>query len=367
MALKFRRRVTVFPGVRLNLSKSGISTTIGPRGANVNFNRDGAFLNTGLPGTGIYDRQRIGGRRRGSGENRANGAYLEEPEFIVPPSVALEGATCEGLRDLHDALKACLAERRNLRVEIAAAEKALGRARNLLLVSRILLIGFFLKWFRNYRDEKKMILADTEAALEVCTVDVDVTADDATARAYARLQDAFCALAACEAVWDISSKIPGRAVKQRSHVGAEHFRITVSCNLADIPALRSEYRGMHLENATGADFYFYPGFLILTGRNGAFALTDHRELKLTYSATEFPERGSVPADAEKIGTTWYRANKDGSPDRRFRDNFQIPLCRYGVLHIEGPAGLNEKFAFSNSAKAEGFAAAFAEYSGVISR
>jgi uncharacterized protein DUF4236 len=35
MGLRFSRRVTLFPGVRLNFSRSGVSASIGPRGASV--------------------------------------------------------------------------------------------------------------------------------------------------------------------------------------------------------------------------------------------------------------------------------------------------------------------------------------------
>ena len=60
MAWKFRKRLTLFPGFRINLSKSGLSATVGIRGLSVNVGKNGAFLNTGIPGTGIYDRKRIG-------------------------------------------------------------------------------------------------------------------------------------------------------------------------------------------------------------------------------------------------------------------------------------------------------------------
>ncbi|WP_289031347.1 DUF4236 domain-containing protein [uncultured Algoriphagus sp.] len=59
--MRFRRRIRLFPGVTLNFSKSGISTTIGVPGASVNFNKHGKFLNVGIPGTGIYDRKSCGG------------------------------------------------------------------------------------------------------------------------------------------------------------------------------------------------------------------------------------------------------------------------------------------------------------------
>jgi len=57
----YRKRVTIAPGVRLNISKKGISTTFGVRGASINVGEKGVFLNTGIPGTGIYKRQKIGG------------------------------------------------------------------------------------------------------------------------------------------------------------------------------------------------------------------------------------------------------------------------------------------------------------------
>jgi hypothetical protein len=60
MGWRFRRSVKVLPGVRLNLSKSGLSTTIGVRGASVNIGNRGSYLNVGLPGTGLSYRQRIG-------------------------------------------------------------------------------------------------------------------------------------------------------------------------------------------------------------------------------------------------------------------------------------------------------------------
>lgn len=60
MALRFRKRIRVAPGVRINLSSKGISSaTIGPRGASVNIGKRGTYLNAGIPGTGIYARERI--------------------------------------------------------------------------------------------------------------------------------------------------------------------------------------------------------------------------------------------------------------------------------------------------------------------
>jgi hypothetical protein len=71
MSLRFRRRVTLAPGLRLNLSKSGVSLSAGPRGTSVTVGRQGIYRNLGVPGTGLYHRTRIadlpGGKWAGGG------------------------------------------------------------------------------------------------------------------------------------------------------------------------------------------------------------------------------------------------------------------------------------------------------------
>ena len=57
--MKFRKRIKIAPGVNLNLSNSGISGTFGPRGASVNVGKKGVHANLGVPGTGLYTRQRL--------------------------------------------------------------------------------------------------------------------------------------------------------------------------------------------------------------------------------------------------------------------------------------------------------------------
>jgi len=59
MAFRFQKRIKILPGLRLNVSKTGISWTVGKRGASVT-SRDGNLTgNAGLPGTGISYRKRI--------------------------------------------------------------------------------------------------------------------------------------------------------------------------------------------------------------------------------------------------------------------------------------------------------------------
>ncbi|WP_108838428.1 DUF4236 domain-containing protein [Tateyamaria sp. Alg231-49] len=53
MNLRFRRSLKIAPCLRLNFSKSGISTTLGPRSSTITVGKPGISRNVGLPGTGI--------------------------------------------------------------------------------------------------------------------------------------------------------------------------------------------------------------------------------------------------------------------------------------------------------------------------
>ena len=53
MGFRFRKSIKILPGIRLNLSKSGVSTSIGRPGATINIGNRGVRGTVGLPGTGI--------------------------------------------------------------------------------------------------------------------------------------------------------------------------------------------------------------------------------------------------------------------------------------------------------------------------
>ncbi|MCQ4267391.1 DUF4236 domain-containing protein [Stutzerimonas degradans] len=53
MAIRFRKSIKIAPGVRLNVSKSGISTSVGGKGATANFSKRGTRVTVGIPGSGL--------------------------------------------------------------------------------------------------------------------------------------------------------------------------------------------------------------------------------------------------------------------------------------------------------------------------
>ena len=59
MGFRFQKRIRIFKGLRLNLSKSGSSWTVGRPGASVNLRGDKVTGNVGIPGTGLSYRESL--------------------------------------------------------------------------------------------------------------------------------------------------------------------------------------------------------------------------------------------------------------------------------------------------------------------
>lgn len=59
MGFRFNRRISIFKGLRLNLSKSGPSVSVGGRGAWLTFGKKGTRATVGIPGTGMSWSEKI--------------------------------------------------------------------------------------------------------------------------------------------------------------------------------------------------------------------------------------------------------------------------------------------------------------------
>src|SRR5258706_15241308 len=72
MPIRFRRTFKILPGVKINVSRHGVSTTVGTRGMHLTFNRYGVRQSVGLPGSGVSETSYLVG---GGQQNEA-----EKPE-----------------------------------------------------------------------------------------------------------------------------------------------------------------------------------------------------------------------------------------------------------------------------------------------
>lgn len=83
MAYRFQRRITLAPGIRINVSKRGLGFSVGPRGASLSLGPRGVHGHAGIPGTGLSFRQKLDtqgrkqSRRSGTGASSKASAELE--------------------------------------------------------------------------------------------------------------------------------------------------------------------------------------------------------------------------------------------------------------------------------------------------
>jgi hypothetical protein len=88
-------------------------------------------------------------------------------------------------------------------------------------------------------------------------------------------------------------------------------------------------------------------FIIQGSKIGALNYSD---IYSSTHITRFVESEHVPKDSQIVGQTWRYVNKSGGPDRRFKDNRQLPICLYGELELKSSSGLNTVIMYSNPNK-----------------
>lgn len=67
MGFRLRQTLRIFPGLRLNLSKSGVSASVGVQGATLNVGRKGIRGTVGVPGSGMSYSKMLFRPGRGTG------------------------------------------------------------------------------------------------------------------------------------------------------------------------------------------------------------------------------------------------------------------------------------------------------------
>src|SRR5436190_3161515 len=217
MGLRFRRSVRLFPGVRLNFSRSGVSTSIGVRGASVTLGQRGVYGNVGLPGSGVSYRTRLDApnRTRPSAPEPGAPAFTSpQPSPIgpmaTPGTASLAGTEVEiksadvaaltspGLGDLKQLINEASSRQTELSRELMTRKAALKKAADRLELAQSFVIRLFtensiprLVDAANAAEDRR---DETQANLDGCYVEVDFTFDAATQASYAALVVAFDAL-----------------------------------------------------------------------------------------------------------------------------------------------------------------------------
>ena len=365
-----------------------MSTSVGVRGASMTIGSRGAYANIGIQGSGVSYRTRLDAPARShpgtpqhvsrvAGPSREPArAPLQTHGVTSIPGTEIEiksadvsVLTSPGLGELKQLINEVSERQAELRNDLLGLKKALDQATGRLRRAQWFVVRLFsakvIPRLVEAANEASDALVDAQSHLDECFVEVDFAFDEATRDSYARLVSSFEDLRTSQRIWDITATAAVDRVAQRTTATSALTRAPVTFDFTSSEIIRSQYQAMRFGTVSARDLQIYPGFIMMRDAERDFALIELAQLSCELVQSNFIEEEAVPSDAEQVGRTWKRANKDGSRDRRFNGNYQIPVLRYGALTLSSPAGLTEVFQISSHSKAAAFAQAIAGHKRTI--
>lgn len=337
MGFYLRKSIRVGP-LRFNFSKSGIGASAGIKGLRLGTGPRGNYVHVG--GGGVYFRQ-----------------TLSRPTAISPPlepagdssAVAFTEIESGSTEHMVDSTSAALLAEINAKCKKAVIWPwitfvALGIVAGMIsrdvpswavvavapLLAATIILAFF------YDKLRKTI---------VCFYDLESHVEDS----FKNLHTAFEQLRSCAKLWHIESK--GRISTTHDwkvNSGAGHLvkRQNTACFFGAPPYFACNVP-IPVLAAGRQKLYFFPDRLLVWDTAGVGAVT-YTQLELGISERKFIEEESIPRDSQVIGKTWRYVNKKGGPDKRFRNNHEIPIVLYEELLFTSLSGLQELFQISRS-------------------
>lgn len=203
-------------------------------------------------------------------------------------------------------------------------------------------------------EDAQALRRELQEQLELSRLHTQFEIPDALAAAFARLCDDFVACSRSERVWDNVAHRAANQFAERTVANRVVDLKPVKFSLGHCGVIATPMPVPCLQNANGGDIYVYPGFLIYHAAATNYALIETADVDLKVQRMRFHEEQAVPSDAVQVGTTWAKTNKDGTPDKRFKDNYPIPVMQYARLTVQSSSGLNEEYMLSNVEAAEEF-------------
>lgn len=351
LSFYIRKSVSAGP-FRFNFSKSGVGVSVGVKGLRIGTGPRGHYIHAGQGG--LYYRAtlgRAGQSRRSARPTRdavAPSAPVNNDDVVM---IEVDSGDVMHMRDesLSEMLDEINAKAKQVRMSVALfwLTSAIGVITMLALGGLGILIWAGIavaavivgRWLDSYR-RTTVLYYELEGDAET---------------AYSSLAEGFDALTGCAAKWHIEA---GGAVQNlttwKRNAGASHLvrrkPTTLAYKLPSVIKSNLIPPALHV----GRQILFFMPDIVLVQDGSRVGAVNYADLNLRWQDSRFIEAERVPSDASIIGHTWQHPNKSGGPDRRFKDNRQIPICLYETMHLTSATGLNELVEFSRTGVVAGF-------------
>ncbi len=339
-----------FGPIRLNLSRSGLGASFGVKGARVGIGPKGRYIHVGRHG--LYYRKQLN-----DGERPHDHPLQPEPEPIRPDHLEeIESADISQLADESS---------KDLLDELNRVQKRTEWFPIVLIISICVLLylmgigasGWLILLYLIVAIAGILYVRHTDVMKTTAILNYDL--EDDVQKNFAGLITRFKSLMECNGKWHIQAA--GDTDDWKRSAGASRVvrRNKTKLSLAKPKKIVSNI-DVPTFDAGKQTLYFFPDRVLIFEKKGVGAV-DYDSLEIECATTRFIEEETVASDAEIVDSTWKYVNKKGGPDRRFRDNRELPIVLYGQLHFRSSTGLNEQFQFSVPGACEKFEAEFQDY------
>lgn len=212
------------------------------------------------------------------------------------------------------------------------------------------------------RQDKKKLINKLAESLENTYININFRKSMKDAGSWDEAMYYFQELFQCCKIWDLTSRQDTDKFRQRTIADESLERKLITTRVhKSLEFIKSDVDNFYLPNLNGADIYIYPTFIILFKDYKKFSIHDLRNVEVSARASSFQEEQGVPKDSEIVGHTYKYTNKNGQPDKRFNNNYEIPVVRYGDFRLRSDSGINERYQFSDFSKFTDFAKALTNY------
>lgn len=170
------------------------------------------------------------------------------------------------------------------------------------------------------------------------------------------LQDALELLCQSGSAWIPVSAKRTDARERKSNAGADSLAERVEVKFQRrAPKWVATKDKVYKAIAPGGEICFFPDRLVIQ-QGGRWSLESYTRLEAEYSPDRWIEAGAVPGDAIVVGSTWQYPNANGGPDRRFKENRELPICEYGRVSLKVllPKPIGIAYIFSDQSAARDF-------------
>ena len=337
MGLRYRKSINLGGGFKINLSKSGVGYSWGVKGYRVTKTANGRTRTTAsIPGTGIsYVHETGKSNRSGSGNGATpyqqpvqsiDNNHYDTQEIVNNVATAM---VSEGLEDM-----------------LASANKA-------LKLDKLATIGLWITIILGFGYPMFFIFALAFLGLKIFvktkgTIDLDYTIDADQQSLVDERMTPMLKITECAKVWRIMQT--SKVIDKKYASGASNTVKRTVCKASTKAPFPFKTNTPVASFKAGKEtLLFLPDklFIIQGSKIGALNYSD---ITTDAHATRFIESEGVPKDAQVVGQTWKYVNKSGGPDKRFKDNRQLPICLYGELELSSVSGLNTVIMYSNPNK-----------------